>query len=102
MARHMQAGHVAMRAQLHEMALTEGQKDVDVLDSLLETGSIVERAVDALVEPIEKNLRDLCDESKQIQAMKRAHEAHQQAMMDHIRDTVKDCDDPNCPIHKTH
>jgi len=101
MARHMQAGHVAMRAELHDMSLKEGQKDIPIIDSLLETGDIIDRAVRALLAPIEDNLRELCNQSQQVEAIKRLQFAQQQAQIDHVRDN-ETCSDPNCDIHKTH
>jgi hypothetical protein len=103
MARHMQAGHVSMREKLHEMAFAEDeQRDINVIDSFLETGNIIDKAVRALATPIEQNLRDLCDESKKLETARRLQFAHQQAVMDHIRDNNTECDDPDCDIHKTH
>ena len=100
-SRHLQAATLALRDQLDSIAFTEGEKDIDAIDGLLETSQLLERASEYLREPIEENLRDLCDAAKKMQMAKEFHQSKQQEMLDHVRDNVE-CTDPDCQIHKTH
>jgi hypothetical protein len=100
-SRHLHAGTLALREQLDSVSLEEGEKDIGVIDGLLETSQLLERAADFLREPIEENIRNLCDDAKKLQVAQEMRKAHQNAVMDHVRDSVE-CNDPDCQIHKTH
>lgn len=64
MAREMQEGSLAMRVQLHEIALSDGEKNLALLDSLLETGEIVDKTAKSLLEPIEGSIRQFVNMSQ--------------------------------------
>jgi hypothetical protein len=104
MARHLKSVECEMRHQAAIYAAENSKKGSELvtnhLEHMIQTAELSGEAADAIHEPINRNLKNLIIQGRQISFAQNIAAAQAEKIQDEIHD--EECDDPDCAVHFSH